>query len=90
MYLWNGRVHACDTQRPFEVNTGRGDMKRIMEEVAAQNADTIHYSVSVGIRVGGEKGTGSGSNTGFWPLVLEGMLGLRLQKEEADRAERQL
>ena len=58
-------------------------MKRIMEEAVAQNTETIHYSMSAGICVGGEMGATSGSNTGFWPPVLEGLMGVRLQKEEA-------
>ena len=90
VYLWNGRLHACVTRRPLEVNIGWGGMKRIMEEAAARNAEAIQYSVSAGIRVGGEKGVASGSNTGFWRLVLEGLLGVRLRKEEVNRAERQI
>ena len=74
--------------RPLNVNTGRGDIKRIMEEVAARNAEANHYSASTGIHVGGEKGAASRSNIGFWPLVLEGFLGVRLRKEETDRTEK--
>ena len=58
-------------------------MRRIMEEAATRNVEAIHYSVLAGIWVGGEKGTTSISNTGFWPLVLEGLLGVRLRVEEA-------
>ena len=75
VYLWSGRVHACDMVRPLEVNIEEGSMKRIMEEATARNTEAIHYSVLVGIRVGGEKGTISGSNIRFWPLVLKGLSG---------------
>ena len=59
-------------------------MKRIMEEAAAPNVEAIHYSVLAEIWVGGDKGTASGSNTGFWTLVLEDLSGVRLQKEEVE------
>ena len=55
MYLWNGWVHIRDTQRPLEVNTGRGGMKRIMEDVVAWHVKAIHYLASVKIGVGREK-----------------------------------
>ena len=48
-----------------ELNTGRGVMKRIMEEAVARNAKAIHYWVSAGIRVGAEKGIGSVSGAIF-------------------------
>ena len=35
VYLWNGRVHASKTRKALELNTGRGGMKRLMEEDAA-------------------------------------------------------
>ena len=49
VYLWNSQVHASDTRRPLEVNTGPRAMKRRMEEMAARHAKTIHYLVSTGI-----------------------------------------
>ena len=63
-------------------------MKSLMEQPAALNTEAIHYSMSVGIRVGGEKGIGSRSNTELCPLVIEGLFGVKLRKEEADRAEK--
>ena len=65
-------------------------MKRLMEEAATRSAEAIHYSVSAGIRVGGEKAIRSGSNTGLKPLVLEVLFIMRLTKEEADRAEKRV
>ena len=53
------------------------------------NIQCRHYLVSVGIRVGGEKSAASESSTGFWPLLVEGLSGVRLRKYEVDRAERQ-
>ena len=47
------------------MNTKQCGMKRLMEEAATQSAEAIHYSVSAGIRVGGEKAIRSGSNTGL-------------------------
>ena len=35
---------------------GHRGMKRLVEEAAARHADAIHYSASVGIRVGGSEG----------------------------------
>ena len=35
VYLWEGRVHASDTRRALNRNDGRGGMKRLMEEAAA-------------------------------------------------------
>ena len=55
VYLWNGRVHASDTQRPAETNFGHGGMKRLVQEAAARHADVVHYSPSAGIRVGGSE-----------------------------------
>ena len=72
------------------MNTKQCGMKRLMEEAATQSAEAIHYSVSAGIRVGGEKAIRSGSNTGLKPLVLEGLFIMRLTKEEADRAEKRV
>jgi hypothetical protein len=40
-------------------------------------------------RVGGEE-TPKTKDSGFWPSVLEGLAGVRLKKEEADRAERRV
>ena len=50
---------------PLEMNTGQGGMKRIMDEVVAWRVEAIRYSTLVGIRVGGEKRTGSENNTEF-------------------------
>ena len=36
VYLWNGRVHASETQKALEMNTWRGGMKRLMEEAATR------------------------------------------------------
>ena len=54
VYLSNGRIHASDTPRLLDTNFGRGGMKRIMEKATTQHIETIHYSTSVGIRVGGK------------------------------------
>mgnify|MGYP000512341434 CR=1 FL=1 len=63
-------------------------MKRIMDEAAAQHVEVIHYSWSVGIRVGGDKCVRIGNDTKFWLVVLEGFSRKKLSKEEADRVER--
>jgi hypothetical protein len=55
VYLTNGRVHDYKTRKMLEFNVGRGGMKRLMEEAAAHHAETVHYSASAGIRVGGEE-----------------------------------
>ena len=61
----------------------------MMEEAAARHAETVHYSASVGIRVG--RGEARKTNeAGFWPLMLEGLARARLRKEEADRTEKQV
>jgi hypothetical protein len=39
-------------------------MKRLMEEAAARHAETVHYSASAGIRVGGEE-TRKMTDSGF-------------------------
>ena len=49
----------------------------------ARHAETIHYSASAEIRVGSDKGRKNDSD--FWPLVVEGLAGVLLKKEEADR-----
>ena len=49
-------------------------MKRLMEEAAARHAETVHYSASAGIRVGGSEARKE-SKAGFWPTVLEGLAG---------------
>ena len=85
IYVWNGRVHVGDTLRAVETNFGRGGMKRIIEEAAAHHAEAIHYSASAGMRVGGSEDQRT-KDFGFWPLVLEGLFGVRLKREEADRA----
>jgi hypothetical protein len=89
VYLCNGRVHDCETRKMLELNVGKGGMKRLMEEAAARHAETVHYSASAGIQVGGEEGQ-KAKDSGFWPSVLEGLAGVRLKKEEADRAEKRV
>ena len=60
-----------------------------MEEMVAPHAETVHYSASVGIRVGSDEGRKT-KDSGFWQLVLKGLARVQLRKEEADRAERQV
>ena len=84
VYLWEGRVHANDTRRALNRNDGRGGMKRLMEEAAARHAETVHYSASAGIRVGGGEARKE-SKAGFWPTMLEGLAGAGLKREESDR-----
>ena len=57
VYLSNDCVHTSDTRRLLKVNTGRGGMKGLMEE--------INSSVSARIRVGEERGVGFGSDYEF-------------------------
>ena len=57
-------------------------MKRILEEAVARHVELVHYSTSVGIHVGGERVVESGANSGFWLVVLEGLWGKKLKKEE--------
>ena len=64
-------------------------MKRLMEEDAARNAETVYYLESADIRVGVENGKKT-KDTGFWLVVLEGFSGKTLVKEEADRVERRV
>ena len=71
VYLWNSWVHASETRRPVEMNTGCGGMKRLMEEVKARHVEAIHYLASAKIRVGGETSVSKERGTGFWSLVLE-------------------
>jgi hypothetical protein len=73
----------------LELNVGKGGMKRLMEEAAARHVETVHYSASAGIRVGGEE-TRKSNDSGFWPSVLDNLAGVRLRKEEADRAEKRV
>ena len=61
----------------------------MMEEAAARHAETVHYSASAGIRVGGSKARKE-SKVGFCPTMLEGLAGARLKKDEADRAEKRV
>ena len=89
VYLWNGWVHASETRWALELNVRRGGMKRLMEEAVARHAETIHYSVSAGIRVGSDEARKT-KDSGFWPLMLEGLAGVRLRKEEADHVERRV
>jgi hypothetical protein len=55
VYLSNGRVHDCETWKMLELSVGKDGMKRLMEKAAARHAETVHYSASTGIRVGGEE-----------------------------------
>ena len=64
-------------------------MKRLMEEAAARHAETVHYSASAGIRVGGSEAR-KANEAGFWPTILEGLAGARLRKDEADRAKKRV
>ena len=75
VYLWNRWVHAGDTRRVVETNFGRGGMKRLMEEAEARHVEVVHYSTSAGIRVGGNEDRKT-KDSGFWPLVLEGLSGV--------------
>ena len=70
----------------LDVNFEQGDMKSLMEEAATRHIEAIHYSASVGIRVG-EKVAKPNTKPEFWPVVLKTLSGGRLQKREADRAE---
>ena len=63
VYLWNGRVHASEIWKALELNTGRGGMKRLMEEAVARHAEAVHYSASAGIRV--RNGEGRKTTRGF-------------------------
>ena len=72
------------------MNTRRGGMKRIMEEVAVRYVKAIHYSRLAGIQVRGDKSARTGNNARFLPVVLEGFSKKKLMKEEADRAERRV
>ena len=58
-----------------------------MEEAAARHAETIRYSALAGIQVRSDDGQKT-KDSGFWPLVLGGLAGVQLKKEEADRAEK--
>ena len=75
--------------RVLKVNTSRGGMKRLMEEVAAQHAKTVHYSASIGIRVGGENSKVT-KDTGFCLVALQSFFGKKRVKEEADCAKRRV
>ena len=90
VYLWNGRVCASETWGALDMNPRRGGMKRIMEEAATRHVEAIHYSPSAGIHIGEEKGTGSGTDTGFWSVILKGFFGKMLKKEEGDRMEKRV
>ena len=52
-----------------------------MEEVAVRHAETIHYSASAGFRVGNDE-VRKTKDSVFWLLMLEGLDGVRLRKEE--------
>ena len=60
-----------------------------MEEAATRHAETVHYSTSARIRVGGGEARKT-NEAGFWLLMLEGLVGARLRKEEADRGEKRV
>ena len=49
-------------------------MKRLMEEATARHTETVHYSASAGIRVGGGEARKT-NEAGFWPTMLEGLAG---------------
>ena len=89
VYLWNGRVHASETRKAIQLNTGRSGMKRLKDEAVARHAEAIHYSASAGIQVGGNEDRKT-RDSGFWPLMLEGLFGVRLKREEADRTEQRI
>ena len=89
VYLWNGRVHASETRRALDLNVRRGGMKRLMEEAAARHVETIHYSVTAGIWVRNNE-VRKTNEAGFWSLMLDGLAGVRLRKEEANHAERRV
>ena len=89
VYLWNGWVHASETRRALELNVRRGEMKWLMEEAATRHAETIQYLASAGIRVGSDEVQNT-KGSEFWPLMLEGLTGVRLRKDEADHVERRV
>ena len=89
VYLWEGRVHANETGRALNLKVGRGGMKRLMEEAATRHAETVHYSASARIRVGGGEARKT-NGAGFWPTMLEGLAVARLRKEETNRAEKRV
>ena len=89
VYLWNGRVHASETRRALDLNVQRGGMKQLTKEAVARHEETVHYLASAGIRVGSEE-VRKTKEARFWPLMLEGLVGVRLRKEEADRVERRV
>ena len=89
MYLWNGRVHASETRRALDLNIGRGGMKRLMEEAAARHVEIVHYSASAGIRVRGGEARKT-NEAGFRLLMLEGLAGARLRKEDAENRVREV
>ena len=64
-------------------------MTRLMEEAAPRHAETVHYSASADIRVGGGEAQ-KANEAGFWPTMLEGLAGARLRKDEVDRAEKRV
>ena len=77
VYLRNGQVHASETREALRWNTGRGGMKWLIEEAMERHAKAIHYPASSGIRVW-TNGSPSPKDSRFWPLVLEGLSGVRL------------
>ena len=89
MYLCNGRVHACKTRKALELNIGHEGIKWLMVEAAARHAEVVHYSTSAEMRVGSDDGRKT-KDFGFWPLVLEGVTGVRLRKEESNHTERRV
>ena len=89
VYLCNGRVHACKTRKALELNIGHEGIKWLMVEAAARHAEVVHYSTSAEMRVGSDDGRKT-KDFGFWPLVLEGVTGVRLRKEESNHTERRV
>ena len=61
----------------------------MMEEAVARHAEAVHYSTSAGIWVGSDEGEKT-KDSGFRLLVLEGLAGIQLRKEEADRVEKRI
>ena len=68
------------------MNTGRGGMKRLMEEATTRHVEAVHYLTSANIRFREEKNTKMGNNARFWRVLLEGFSRKKLKKEETDRA----
>ena len=76
VYLWNGRVHASESRKTLELNTGHHGMKRLMEEVATRHTEAIHYSTLAGIQGGSDNDNKKVKDSRFWPSVLKGLSGV--------------